>query len=485
MELETQQAVVTNTNEKVTKNVIIMLAILFSGYFVIILDDIFVNVAIARIMVEFHVAPNVAQWLGSSRMLVLGILVPVSAFFIQRFTTKQLFTSAMSLFFLGTILSGISTSFELLLTGRVLQAIGGAIILPMLMNLVLVTVPVARRGAAMGTVQLMVMFAPALGPTISGLIVQNLSWRWLFFIVLPIAALCILSGLLFLKNVTEQTRPTIDILSFILSVFGFGGIVYGFSSAGKVGFVNPMVMICLAIGLASLALFAWRQLKLEVPMLDLRVFRFKTFRLTIVFVIIIVIIISSMTMMLPIYMQSALAFSAVLTGLIMMPGGIINGLISPVTGTLYDKFGPKGLLIPGIVLLIATLFALRFVQAGVNPWIVSLLYALLMTSMGMVMMPAQTNGLNNLPKSFYPHGTALLETVLQVSGAIGTAFFITIMQTGQQSALKGIQKPGPADMSQALTVGVRHALTAALILALIGFIITLFVKRVRIQPSNE
>lgn len=222
--------------------VVPLLAVLLSGAFVAILNETILNVALNAITEDFNVAYSTVQWLVTGYMLIIGTLIPISAYFMRRYTTRQLFITAMSLFTLGTIIAGFSPAFSILLVGRLVQAVATAIMIPLLTNVILSVIPIERRGAAMGMVGLVIMFAPAIGPTVSGLIVESLSWRWLFFIVIPIAIFSLLFGMKILKNVTEVSKPSLDILSFILSTLGFGGIVYGFSAPGKVTLASLILL---------------------------------------------------------------------------------------------------------------------------------------------------------------------------------------------------------------------------------------------------
>ncbi len=339
----------------------------------------------------------------------------------------------------------------------------------------------------MGVLGLVIMFAPAIGPTVSGLIIDYLSWRWLFIFVIPIAIISIWYGIVSLKNVTEVTNPKIDLLSMVLSTLGFGGIVFGFSSAGEGpgGWTDPMVFTTIAVGFVALVWFVIRQRNLETPMLDMRVFAFPMFRLAIVLMMIVMMTMFATMIVMPIYLLNVLAFSAVTVGLVMLPGGLINGAISPVMGYLFDKFGPRWLLLPGIVMMTLTVFLFRSLDSGATPVTIIILHSLLMVSVAMVMMPAQTNGLNQLPPHLYPHGAAIANTLMQVSGAIGTALFITIMTMGEQKYLAGIAQPSQADQTAALAAGVEHSLTFGFALSLIALVLALFVRRVAASPSPD
>ena len=454
-----------------------LFVVLLSGAFVAILNETVLNVALNRIMVQFDVAYSTVQWLVTGYMLVIGTLIPVSAYLMERFTTRQLFISAMTFFTIGTIISGISPVFAVLLIGRLTQALGTALIIPLLTNIILTVIPLEKRGGAMGLIGLVITFAPAIGPTLSGLIVEHLSWRWLFFLILPIGLFSLVLGIKVLKNVTEVTKPKLDILSFILSTLAFGGIVYGFSSAGESSFSSPVVIVSLVVGFVSLIIFGFRQLKLKTPLLDIRVFTHPMFTLGIVLMMFVAMTMFALLIVLPMYMQGVLLFSAVTTGLMMLPGGVLNGLISPFMGRLFDRFGPRPLLVPGAIMLAIVVFTYRFTVEGTPMIMVIAQHLLLMVSISMIMMPAQTNALNQLPLHLYPHGSAIANTLMQVAGAVGAALFIAITENSQKSYLAGIAHPTAAQTMEALKVGSQHSFSIGFYFACIVVILSLFVKK--------
>lgn len=468
--------------------VVPLLAVLLSGAFVAILSETILNVALNAIMLDFAVTSSTVQWLVTGYMLVIGTLIPISAYFMQRFTTRQLFITAMSLFTIGTMISGFSPTFSMLLVGRLTQAVGTAIMIPLIMNVILRVIPVARRGAAMGLVGLVIMFAPAIGPTVSGLIVDNLSWRWLFYLIIPISILSLTFGLKVLKNVSEVSKPKLDILSFLLSTLGFGGIVYGFSVAGKgdASFTDPFVFAALLIGFISLGLFGWRQLKMEDPLLDIRVFRYPMFLISVIMVMLVMMTMFAMMLVLPIYLQGSLLLTAVVTGLIMLPGGLLNGAISPLMGKIFDKFGPRPILIPGTILMVLAVFSYRFTVPGIPIWFIVVQQIALMISVAMIMMPAQTNGLNQIPVRLYPHGTAIINTLMQVSGAIGAALFISLMENGQQSYLADLEvtEPTAQQSIDALIYGSQQSFSTGFYLACVTFILALFIRRSKLVKDD-
>ncbi|WP_144559819.1 MDR family MFS transporter [Shouchella miscanthi] len=472
-----------NEPNKQAVNPIPIIAVLLSGAFVAILSETILNVALNAIMADFGIQSSTAQWLVTGYMLVIGTLIPISAYFMQRFTTRQLFITAMTLFCTGTLVAGLSPFFTLLLLGRLTQAVGTAIMIPLLINIILAVIPIEKRGASMGMVGLVIMFAPAIGPTVSGVIVENLSWRWLFFIILPIALGSLLFGIKVLTNIAEVSIPKLDILSFLLSTLGFGGVVYGFSAAGKgdASFADPAVFTFLIVGFVSLGIFVFRQLKLESPLLDVRVFRYPMFTIGLLMVMMVMMTMFAMMLVMPIYMQGALAFTPIIAGLVMLPGGLLNGAMSPIMGRLFDKFGPRPLLIPGTIILATIVFTYRFTVPGVPVWIVIVQQAILMIAVAMIMMPAQTNGLNQIPEKLYPHGTAIMNTLMQVSGAIGAALFISVMETGQQSYLNDqgttLAEATEGQVVEALTYGSQQSFSTGFYMAIITIILALLVKR--------
>ncbi|RUT29899.1 DHA2 family efflux MFS transporter permease subunit [Paenibacillus zeisoli] len=453
---------------------------LMIGAFLALLNETLLGVALTDLMQDLKVSYSTIQWLTTGYMLLIGILVPVTALLIQWFTTRQIFISAMVLFFAGTLIAGLSPSFGVLLVARLVQALGTGLLLPVMMNTILTIYPPEKRGAAMGTIGLVIMFAPAIGPTLAGLILDSLNWRWLFFSVLPLALFSIIFAFIYLRNVSEVTRPKVDIFSILLSTIGFGGIVYGFSSAGdpSVGWSSPLVITCLIAGAIGLILFVLRQVKLTEPVLDMRTFKYPMFSLAVILMVILMMTLFSTLTLLPMFMISGLGLKAFTAGLILLPGGIINGFMSPVTGRLFDRFGPRALVIPGIVIMTITLWMFTRVTTTSEVFVIIILHSVLMIGLSMVIMPAQTTGLNQLPRPLYPHGTAIMNTIQQVAGAVGTALFISIMSSGQTRYLSGVQDPNnPKQLAEAMTAGVHNAFWFAAVLTVLALILSLFMRR--------
>ncbi|MEY9978446.1 DHA2 family efflux MFS transporter permease subunit [Lysinibacillus sp. RC79] len=472
--VETQQT-------KVIKTTPILISFLIAG-FIGLFSETALNMALGDLIQVFSISSSTVQWLTTGYLLTLGILVPVSGLLLQWFSTRQIFIVSLIFSIIGTLVAALAPSFEVLMFSRVIQAIGTGLLLPLMFNSILLIFPVNKRGATMGLIGLVIMFAPAVGPSISGLILEKLTWHWIFWVCLPFLILALVSGIVYMQNVSTITKPKIDILSIILSSIGFGGIVYGFSSAGENGWGSTIVITMIIIGLAALTLFSLRQLKMDKPMLDLRVLKYPMFTLGLLAVFICFTVIMSTMILLPLYLQTGLALTAFTAGLVLLPGGVLNGLMSPITGRIFDKFGPRGLVIPGFAIMLIMLWIMSNVTIETPVSMVIVMHSILFLGVSMVLMPAQTNGLNQLPKNLYPDGTALMNTLQQMSGAIGTAVAITIMSASQKRYMNNMTDlSDPSSIRASLTAGVQDSFIFTLIIAMVGLIISFFIKSSRVK----
>lgn len=444
-----------------------IIIVLLSGAFITILNQTLLGTALPPIMKDLQLTESTVQWLQSIFMLVNGIMIPVTAFLIDRFTTRQLFITAMSLFAFGTFIAAISPNFSLLLMGRVFQAAGAGMMMPLLQTIMFLLFPIERRGTAMGMFGLVIAFAPAIGPSLSGWLVDHYPWRSVFYVILPIALLTIIGAYFLLRNITEQSNPKVDVLSIILSTFGFGGLLYGFSVAGDAGWGSYQVIISLIVGTITLIMFIMRQLKLDTPILEFRVFSYKIFALTTSLGMIVFISMIGTAVILPLYMQNMLGFTAFQSGLVLLPGAIIMGFMNPITGRLFDRYGARWLSIIGFFILVVTTFMFTGLSTETSFTFLATTNGIRMLSIAMVMMPVTTAGLNELPNHLIPHGSAMNNTFRQVAGAVGTAILVTVMAT---SAI-------PDEGINGLIHGVNVSFFVAGIIALIGFCLTFTIKQ--------
>ncbi|MGE7842151.1 DHA2 family efflux MFS transporter permease subunit [Lysinibacillus sp. NPDC093712] len=472
--VETQQT-------KVIKTTPILISFLIAG-FIGLFSETALNMALGDLIQVFSISSSKVQWLTTGYLLTLGILVPVSGLLLQWFSTRQIFIVSLIFSIIGTLVAALAPSFGILMFSRVIQAIGTGLLLPLMFNSILLIFPINKRGATMGLIGLVIMFAPAVGPSISGLILEKLTWHWIFWVCLPFLILALVSGIVYMQNVSTITKPKIDILSIILSSIGFGGIVYGFSSAGENGWGSTIVITMIIMGLTALTLFSLRQLKMDKPMLDLRVLKYPMFTLGLLSVFICFMVIMSTMILLPLYLQTGLALTAFTAGLVLLPGGVLNGLMSPITGRIFDKFGPRGLVIPGFAIMPIMLYIMSNVTIETSVSMVIVMHSILFIGVSMVLMPAQTNGLNQLPKNLYPDGTALMNTLQQMSGAIGTAVAITIMSASQKRNMNNMTDlSDPSSIGASLTAGVQDSFRFTLIIAMIGLVISFFIKSSRVK----
>lgn len=436
--------------------------VLLSGAFITILNQTLLGTALPPIMKDLQVSESTVQWLQSIFMLVNGIMIPVTAFLIERFTSRQLFLTAMSIFTAGTLLCAVGIDFSMLLIGRVLQAAGAGIMMPLMQTILFLTFPKEKRGTAMGLFGLVIAFAPAIGPTLSGILVEHLSWRSVFYVVFPIAIIIIIASIFLLKNVTETTHPKLDIASVILSTLGFGGLLYSFSSVGEAGWTSVQFIAPLVVGIVSLVIFIRRQLNLKEPMLEFRVFNYSIYTLGTILSMFVFGVLIATNIILPLYMQNMLQYSALKSGLVLLPGAIIMGMMNPITGYLFDKFDGKWLARIGLFVLVVSTLPFTMLTEHTTFTYLATSNALRMVSIAMVMMPMTTLAINQLPNDLIAHGTAMNNTFRQMAGAIGTAVFITIMSV---SAI-------PQDGITGIIHGVNVTFIIATVISAIGLLLS-------------
>ncbi|SDJ35035.1 MDR family MFS transporter [Salimicrobium halophilum] len=457
-------------------NKVPLMIVLISGAFVAILNQTLLSTAIPPIMQDLGISANTAQWLQSVFMLVNGIMIPITAFLIERFTTRGLFLTAIGTFTIGTIVCALAPNFSILMAGRILQAGGAGIIMPLMQTILFLVFPLEKRGAAMGMFGLVIAFAPAIGPTLSGYLVGQFPWRSVFYVVLPIAIIDIIVAYFILKNVTKQTFPKIDALSIALSTLGFGGLLYGFSTAGNVGgWLVPQVYLPIIVGAITLTMFINRQMKLEQPILEFRIFKYGVFTLTTALGMVVFMSMIGGAVILPILMQNMLGFTALESGLMLLPGAALMGMMNPITGKLFDKFGARWLAIPGLGLLTITNFLFTSLTVETTFAYLAIVNAARMFGIAMVMMPVTTAGLNQLPDKLMPHGTAMNNTMRQISGAVGTGLLVSVMSS---AAL-------PGEGASGMVEGVNASFIVAAIISLVGFILAFFIKGSKKRKSVQ
>ncbi|GAA2341427.1 DHA2 family efflux MFS transporter permease subunit [Saccharopolyspora halophila] len=449
----------------------LLLGVLVTSAFVMILNETILSVALRHLSVDLNVSTTTVQWLTSGFLLTMAVVIPMTGFLLERFTPRQVFLTAMSLFTIGTLISGLAPGFAMLLVGRVVQAGGTAVMIPLLMTSVMRLIPPERRGATMGTITIVIAVAPALGPTIGGAVLNWLSWRWMFFIVLPLAVIAWGIGFAYMKLDSETRSVPLDLLSVLLSAIGFGGLLYGLSSIGESGgggLVPPWAPI--VVGAISLVVFVTRQLRLQRDdraLLDLRPFTHRPFVIALVLaVLLFMCLLGAAAVLLPLYLQTVIKVSTFVSGLAVLPGGLLMGLMGRPVGRLFDKFGARPLVIPGSAAMAVSLWLFTTLGPDSSVYTVVGFHMLLMVGLGLMMTPLMTESLSILPDHLYSHGSAILATLQQVAGAFGTAVFVTV------AALFSNGPPGVPDSS-----GLQTSFIVAGFIGLAAFATSLFVRK--------
>jgi MFS transporter, DHA2 family, lincomycin resistance protein len=459
-----------------------VIGILLVAAFVVILNETIMSVALPRLMVDLDLSARTVQWLTTAFMLTMAVVIPTTGFLLQRISTRTVFILAMGLFSTGTFLAAISPGFWLLLPARIVQASGTAVMIPLLMTTVLTLVPVERRGVVMGNLSIAISVAPAIGPTLSGLVLQFLSWRFMFVLVLPIALATLAYGSRRLVNVGQAGHQRLDLRSVLLSIPAFGGVVYGLSQLGG-GASGPVVALgFIAFGLLCMVIFGWRQLRLARhggdPLLDLRAFRYRMFTMSLALLCLAMLALFGMVILLPIYLQTIRGIGALATGLMLLPGGLLMGLAGPTVGRIIDRYGPRVLTVPGAALLTFTMWQFSTVNATTPIWMLIGLHMLLMLGLACLFTPAFTAGLNPLPPYLYSHGSAIFGTLQQLAGAAGVALLVAIM-AGRTATLTETGLPELA----ALNGGIQSAFAVAAVISVASLVLAFFIHNTK--PSID
>ncbi|HEH2578237.1 TPA: DHA2 family efflux MFS transporter permease subunit [Staphylococcus aureus] len=406
-----------------------ILAALLFGMFIAILNQTLLNVALPKINTEFNISASTGQWLMTGFMLVNGILIPITAYLFNKYSYRKLFLVALVLFTIGSLICAISMNFPIMMVGRVLQAIGAGVLMP-LGSIVIITIyPPEKRGAAMGTMGIAMILAPAIGPTLSGYIVQNYHWNVMFYGMFIIGIIAILIGFVWFKLYQYTTNPKADIPGIIFSTIGFGALLYGFSEAGNKGWGSVEIETMFAIGIIFIILFVIRELRMKSPMLNLEVLKFPTFTLTTIINMVVMLSLYGGMILLPIYLQNLRGFSALDSGLLLLPGSLIMGLLGPFAGKLLDTIGLKPLAIFGIAVMTYATWELTKLNMDTPYMTIMGIYVLRSFGMAFIMMPMVTAAINALPGRLTSHGNAFLNTMRQLAGSIGTAILVTVMTT--------------------------------------------------------
>ena len=455
---------------------IIMLAVLVFGTFVTVLNQTVVAPALPSVMAEMSVDASTAQWLTTGFTLVNAIMIPITAFLTDRFTTKRLFLVSMAIFTAGSALAGWGPSFAVLLLGRLVQAAGAGILMPLVMIVLMWTFPVDKRGTAMGLFGIVIAFGPAIGPTVAGVIIDRYTWHDMFYIITVLSAVVVLISAFVLEKGGETNKDvSLDVPSVVLSSFGFGGLLYGLSTIGSYGLRADAIAGTL-VGVVALVFFFRRQLKMEHPMLQVRVLANRKFLIATIIGMLVQGALLAAGILVPIYLQSLMGYSATVSGLVLLPGAIIMGAMGPIAGRLFDKHGPRVLALVGMGVLTLTTFCFAFLGTETGLITLTVLYTVRLFSLSLVNMPITTWGMNALDNELVNHGTSVNNTFRQVAGSLGTAIIVSASTIATNASAR-VMTP-----TQASIFGIDVAFALAGVLCLIGFVMV--VALVKNKPGE-
>lgn len=488
-----------NVQEK-KPNYVLIANVMVGAFFAILCNTLMAN-AIPTIMTTFDVSASSATWLTTGYMLVSGIVIPTSAFFLNKYSIRNLFLWSMSLFTIGTIIGGFAPSFEFLIVARVVQALGGAMLSPLLMNVLFTSFPPEKRGKSMGFVGLILIFAPAIGPTISGLVLKITTWEWLFHMIWPITLLIVIISYFIMKSDKETQPGKLDLLSVLLSAMGFGGVIYGFSVAGNEGWGSAIVLTAIAVGVIGITLLIIRQNFLEVPMLNFKIFKNVNYTKSILVLITTIFAMYSVMIPIPLFLQNVLGMTPLKSGLIMLPGAILMAILGPINGKMYDKFGIRPLILIGFPLMIISSYVFGHLSLTTTAWVVCLVYGMRMVGVGMVQMPVQTSALNSLKPEEVTHGTAMNSTLGQTVGALTASLIVTLISNRTEFhatelatsrlgdaanlTLEQVAKLKESIALDAFVAGNNDAFMVSILVAVAGLVLGLFLKQKKSKNVSE
>ncbi|HEY5557972.1 DHA2 family efflux MFS transporter permease subunit [Acetobacterium sp.] len=463
----------------------VMLAIILAGMVITMLNQSIINIALPQIMTQFNIDASTAQWLATAYMLVCGILVPISAYLVQKFSYKQLFITAMAFFTIGSYICAISNGFEVMLTGRVIQSVGGGILMPLSMNIFISAFPVEKRGSAMGLLGIGLILAPALGPTVSGYVIEYYNWNVLFYAMTAIG-FCVLMVAFFFFNFRNEKRDVkLDYFGVITSSIGFGSLLYGINEIAGKGWNDSEVLTFLAVSVISLTVFVFYELKKQNPLLEMKVFKDFNFSYTIIVNIILQVALYGGMILLPLYLQVIRGFSPLEAGLLLLPGSLLMGIMGIWTGKLYDRMGIKPLAIIGFTIL--TVITYMFTKLSMDtPYMeIMILYTIRLFGLSFVLMPVTSAGLATIPRELIPHANALSSTLRQVAASIGIASLVVVMTNQARYYIQDLGTAVTADAAKLAAIhGINSAFLVSAIISAIALVLSFFFKKPKLEESK-
>ena len=450
------------------KNQLQMIVVLLAGAFVAVLNATLLTPALPTIMADMGIASTTVQWLTSGYALTEAVIIPLAAYLMGRFSTRRLFIGGMTLFAAGSLVSAVAPVFPLLLLGRVMQACATGFVMPMVFSVILLVIPRERRGSAMGIIGLVIGFAPTIGPSLSGVLVDTVGWRAIFIIVAAVAAIIVACAAKMLKPYGEFRRSRFDLLSVVLSTCGLICLLYGLSSVSSstnLGFTVGLIVA----GIALVGLYAYRQLNLAEPMLRVDILKTVNYRTVVIVIALFQAALIGMETVMPLYIQGVLGQSATVSGLTLLPGALIGAFTGMLAGRLFDKFGVRVPVLIGAAVVLCGVLGFTQFRADSPVLLVSVMYAVLAIGIQFTMTPVNTWGVNSLPNEAIQHAQSTSNTINQVAASFGTALLVSVAATvsGAASDLAGVERTFAGYHASFCTTALLAACAIVLILVFV------------------
>ena len=470
---------------------VVPILIALIGAFMSILDSSIVNVAISTMMNVFHSTAGQIEWVVTVYMLALGVVIPFSGWAGDKFGQKQLYIFALIMFTFGSALCTFSWSLDSLIVSRIIQALGGGLLMPSMMTMVKKIVPEGKFGTAMGIVGVALLIAPALGPTIGGYLVEYIGWKWIFTINIPIGIIGVVLAFFFLPVFEKVKVEKLDAGGAITVAVMLFSLLLALSKGGDWGWTSTPIVLLLLLSAVTFCLFLYFELNLKYPLLNLRIFKHSNFTFANITTIVTTVGLFSGIFFVPLYLQNIKGLGALQTGLLMLPGALASGLLMPVVGKLYDRIGPKPLAIFGIISLAVTTFLLHNIDVNTSNTTVAFWMILRGISMSFAAVSAQAASLDSVSKLEVGGASAISNTISRVSGSLGIATLTTILtnritfhakaiSTQLIAAGTDISLQGSRIQTSAFVKGLDDIFLIASIITLFGLIPALFLKKAKI-----
>ncbi len=385
------------------------------------------NTLLTPICADIGISVAIGRWLVSGELLAIGIVMPLSAFLIRRFPTRNLYLTGIVVFLCGLVLAMLSPNFPLMLCGRVLQGCGNGLLLSMAQVVILSTYPPEKKGSAMGMYGLAVALAPVIAPTLAGILADTLGWRAIFAVVLVVMVVALIMAICVFANVLDTKKKKLDILSFILSALAFGGITMGVGNISNYGLTKPVVYIPLVVGIAAMVVFILRQVKMPEPFLNVKILKVPAYTIALICSMLLYFVHMGFSLLTPLYVQQVMGRVATISGLVTLPGSIAMAIVSPFAGKIYDKIGIKKLaIIGGCCMLLSNILMATLTLNSPLP-LAAIYNVLRNVAVASMMTPLMTFGVTRVQKNSVADATAVTSSFRTISGSIGSVIFSGIM----------------------------------------------------------